>query len=135
MNKKYFMSVLTCMMVAFMSFSFSSCSKSDDDPIGDGGDSRIVGTWYNIQYKYTTAWKFDKNGKCQFTEWGKNDSEDWSYAETGTWKVSGDKLNTHFSDGDGDDDDYTFEFIISEDGNTLILSGGDYGKAGTYTRK
>ena len=130
------MSLLTCIMVAFMSFSFASCSKSDDDPIGGGGDSRIIGTWYNIQYRYNTAWKFEKNGTCQYNEWGGvNGSEDWSYADKGTWKVNGNKLNVHFPYEDGDDDDYTFEFTISEDGNTLILSGGDYGKAGTYTKK
>lgn len=135
MNKKYFMSLLTCMMVAFFSFGFASCSSDDDDPIGDGGDSRIVGTWYNVQYSYTTAWKFEKNGTCQYNEWGKNDTEDWSEADKGTWKVSGNKLTTHFSYGEGDYDDDTYVYTISEDGKTLTLSDGDYGMSGTYTKK
>lgn len=132
------MNLLAVMMLALMSVAYVSCSSDDnDDPIGDGADSRIVGTWYDVNYNYTRAWRFEKNGKCQYTEWGKKGSEEWSTdsEDIGKWKVSGDKLNAHWTYSDGDYDDYTFVYSISEDGKTLTLSGGNYGKAGTYIKK
>ena len=134
MKKKYFMSLLTCMMVAFMSFSVASCS-SDDDPIGDGGDSRIIGTWYKVEYTNTTAWKFEKNGTCKFTEWGNNEPKDWSKYVAGSWKVSGNKLTAIITYDDGDYDKDIYTYSISEDGKTLTLNEGDYGMSGIYTKE
>jgi len=135
MNKKYFMSLFTIVMVTFMSVSFVSCNKSDDDPIGDGGDSRIIGTWYQDLGVATAAWKFENNGKCYYTEWGYKASENWSHADAGTWKVSGNKITTLFIYEDDDYDEYTYVYSISEDGKTLVLSEGDYGRKGTYSKK
>lgn len=137
MNKKFFISLLTIAAAAFLSFSVTSCSKSDDDPIGDGGDSRIIGTWLNVNSKYTCAWRFESNGKCQYTEWGKNGKEEWSSdpEDIAKWKMSGNKLNVHWTYDDGDFDDCTFIYSISEDGTTLTLSEGDHGKAGTYIKR
>lgn len=134
MNKKIIMSLLTCIMVAFMSFSFESCSKDSDDPGSGGTEKSIVGTWYMTSKSYTAAWKFESNGTCQYTEWGKNGSEDWSSADKGTWKVNGNKLTTLFTYDDGDYDEDTYDYSISQDGKTLVLSGGDYGKSGTYSK-
>ena len=124
------MSLLTIIMVAFMSVGFAACSKSDDDPIDDG--KGIVGTWYLYMTERTVAWKFESNGKCLYTEWEKNSSEDWTYAETGTWKISGNKLTIRYDYGDFDED--TFYYSISDGGKTLTLSD-DYGVCGTYKKK
>lgn len=45
MNKKYFWSLLTFMMVAMLSVGFASCSSDDDDDNKGGSNSSIVGTW------------------------------------------------------------------------------------------
>ena len=61
MNKKFFMSLLSIMMVAMLSVGFTSCGD-DEDSIG--GNSPIVGSWSasNSPWSYTFTFSSDGTG-------------------------------------------------------------------------
>lgn len=121
------------MFIGLLFVGLVSCGSDDDE--GGSIDQNLVGTWYKVSYDYTAAWKFEKNGTCQYTEWGKRGSENWDNVDTGTWNVNDNKLTILFTYDDGDYDKDTYVYSISDDGKTLTLSEGDYGQSGTYTKK
>lgn len=73
--------------------SFLSCSD-DDEGVGE----TIVGAWQSVLHSYR-IWVFDENGHVY--------SED----ESGTYRVSGDKLHITWTDEYGD---YGESFLIIE---------------------
>lgn len=97
----------------------------------------IVGKWFKTSVDHVAAWKFNSDGTCMYSEWGINNEEYFSSdpEDLGKWSINGDQLNTRWTYSDGDYDDYTFTFSISDDGSTLTLTNGDFGKAGTYIRQ
>lgn len=80
-------------LVLALSVGFMSCS--DDD---EGANKTIVGAWQSVLHSYR-VWVFDGNGHVY--------SED----ETGTYRVSGDKLHITWTDEYGD---YDEDFLITE---------------------
>ena len=91
-------------LLSAMTFSFSACSKDDDDTIGSEGD--LVGTWESVAYYYqykengkvieeereadnTVRLKFNADGTCEYLE---KSQDEWQTELEGTWIYKGGKL-------------------------------------------
>ena len=57
--KKYYLNMMTALMVAILSFGFASCSSDDDD--NNGSSSKIVGVWYETYYWDTGTFSGNPN--------------------------------------------------------------------------
>lgn len=80
MNKKYYLNLLTMMMVAMLSVGFTACGDDDDDVTGVAGVESLYGSWQQtrgVAYedgdfhheKKVSAddaeyLRFDKDGNC-----------------------------------------------------------------------
>lgn len=136
--KKYLLFGFLAVMTFATSQTFMSCSNDDDDDTEmTASDSRIIGEWFEENRDYSCGWKFQSNGTCVYGEWGRGESKVFSNdpEDIGKWNINGSKLKVVFTYDDGDYDDYTFNYAISDDGQTLTLTGGDSGKAGVFTKK
>jgi len=120
MKKKYFLSMLTFLMVATLSVSFLSCGNDDDDnsisSVSIIGTWRIVGGDDGAQSKIGRIWTFNADGTC---DWGK-------LSPYTNWKLSGGDLLMTRSDG------RTEKYIIEFKNNQLYLTFPD-GDATEYT--
>lgn len=82
MNKKYFMNLLTVLMVAFLSVGIASCSKDDDDDVSynlsdEEAITLLQGTW-DIAYTETDdegsetdnyVWEISGNRIKEYNHW------------------------------------------------------------------
>lgn len=80
-------------LVLALGAAFTSCS--DDD---EGASNTIVGAWQSVLHSYR-VWVFDEDGRVYSTD------------ETGTYRISGDKLHITWTDEYGD---YDEDFLIVE---------------------
>lgn len=120
---------LSILMLVLVGLSFTACSSSDDDENGSTEDaSLLVGIWVQDRGKFYTGIKIESNGGLYYNEWSTNE-EPWFGTRAGKWYLEGGKLIGIDPAGE------TFEFTysISEDGKTLILSGGK-SYNGTYKK-
>lgn len=127
MKKNIFL-LLTMLMAAAMSVSFTSCS-SDDDGDGANRDGALVGTWYETSHSYVYAWRFDSNGTCYYCEWMSDTPRNLSDYPYGKWSTN-DGVLTIIDEGyDEEDGEYyrdedTYTYKILEGGQTLELYEG-----------
>lgn len=79
-------------LVLALGAAFTSCS--DDE----GGSNTIVGAWQSVLHSYR-VWVFDEDGRV------------YSADETGTYRISGNKLHITWTDEYGD---YDEDFLVME---------------------
>jgi len=122
MNKKnYYWSFMIAVAMAVMSVGFASCGDDDDEP-GSGSNSALVGTWAQYHKGGATAWyiglKLEKNGSAYYTEWDAKSSPNWG--ASAKWSAKDNVLTISAPNGEVV---YTSNYSVSEDGETLYLSG------------
>lgn len=132
MNKKYFWSLLTFVMVAMLSVSFTACGSDDDND--NGVSSSIVGKWLRetSSLREEVHIKADKTWIVYWQE--KTSKETYSGEESGTWDYDEDNgiLTVVTINGEKPG---TRTFDAEVDGNKLIMQERKSGsKIVTYTR-
>lgn len=126
MNKKYFWSLLTFVMVTMLSVGFVSCGDDDDDGGNSGGDNttttlNIVGTWRayyqsnGIQVYDLVTFNADHTGYV-IEEVGNGTD----YKNPITWTQTGNVIQVKL------DGNYVITWTIMQiiDNNTVIISDG-----------
>ena len=131
MNKKYFWSLLTFMMVAMLSISFTACGSDDDND--NGANGTVVGKWL----RQTSSLKEELHVKADGTwivYWQeKTSSETVSGEESGTWEIDAhSKILTIITINGEKPGSRTYTYKL--EGNTMSLTRTTDGKVTTYTR-
>lgn len=123
MKKKFYLSLITLMMVGVFATSLSSCG--DDDDILGG--SAIVGTWTKQNsYWGVIGFKITSDAKFYYNEWDSGEDEDFSNViYPYNISVSSNSFRITHSMEPGYYEEYEYE--ISEDGNSIGLWLRDYG--------
>ena len=135
-KKSFFWSMLTVIMVAIMSISFSACGDDDDAP-GDG--TGVVGVWEGKSGPDNVVATFKSNGTGTL-DWTIHDDATYYESETFTYvkdsETSGTMVvNEHDYDSNGrssGSSTYIMKYSIS--GNVMNLMEGNYTIA-TLNRK
>jgi hypothetical protein len=134
MKKKFYLSLITLMMVGVFATSLSSCGD-DDDVLGG---SAIVGTWVIHAYGNNIAFKITSDAKLYYGEGHSIEELDFSRMKV-PFNVS--VTPTTFRMTHSMEPDYyeVYEYEISEDGNSIYISqvesdGGAMLLNGKYSR-
>lgn len=132
MKKYYYWSLLTFVMVAMLSVSFASCGNDDDEDGSSAGDNGLVGTWvqYHRSGAYYSGFKFTGSGAAYYNEWDSDEDATFG-SKAGKWIAADNVLTVSEPNGNT----YVFSYSLSEDGQTLRLSGGSSAMSGNYTRQ
>lgn len=112
---------------------------NDDQGGGQGGNQgnvdnpdELVGIWAQYHQEYTTGSylgyyigiKLDANGDAAFSEWGNNDTPNWTYTGGATWYVNGGVLTVYAPNGSLA---YSSAYELSSDGKTITFEGDTSG--------
>lgn len=119
MNKR--ISILSLLMGLFVCVSvFTSCSKDNDN---ESSSNSLVGTWYTeseskgyLRYEEMT---YNSDGTCTYRRY-KSDQTTISDADSGTYKVEGNKLTIVWANYEI----FTTTFSISGNKMTTSENGG-----------
>lgn len=133
MEKKYFWSLLTIMMVAMLSVGLASCDKVDDfsTPVSK---SDIVGIW-----KFTQSTDYSSSGSVKegalkgktiiFEDYDVYNASS-TYLYSGTYTLSANKLILRSNRGGK----YTIKVAIKNAGRKMLMEGSaDNGATFSYT--
>lgn len=132
MEKKYFWSLLTIMMVAMLSVGLASCDKVDDFS-SSVSKSDIVGIW-----KFTQSTDYTSSGVKEGTLKGKTiifyDYDVYNSPQTylygGSYTLSANKLILRSNKGGK----YTTKVAIKNSGRKMLMEGSaDNGATFSYT--
>ena len=92
MNRKFFLSMLTLMMVAMFSFTFISCGDDDDDV--NVTASELVGTWEGEIYDDGDVEKNVIKLEANYTGESKSYHNGYLYQSfTFEWTLNGNKIH------------------------------------------
>lgn len=139
---------MTIMMVALLSFGFTSCS-SDDDEEDNGYSTSILGSWQTEDENFSEELSFNANGTCTELLEMKGMSLAAKMRYSGTYNVKGDKLTINWKGYEGwnpltnrwldmTDDPETVVITISISGNKLTflsMEGEKTNSPTVYTKK
>lgn len=148
MKKKNLLHLMTIMMVALLSFGFTSCS-SDDDEEDNGYSTSILGSWQTEDENFSEELSFNANGTCTELLEMKGMSLAAKMRYSGTYNVKGDKLTINWKGYEGwnpltnrwldmTDDPETVVITISISGNKLTflsMEGEKTNSPTVYTKK
>ena len=131
MKKKHFWSLLTFVMVAMLSISFTACGSDDDDD--NGVSTSVVGKWL----RQTSSLREELNVKADKT-WVVNWQEETSSGtnsgkESGTWELNADSNILTIVTIEGEKPG-SRTYTVKIEGNTMSLTRTSNGKVTTYTR-
>lgn len=122
MKKTNFWHLTILLLFAFMGMAFISCGD-DDDEGGEGGNSSIVGTWYDNMNdpRISVSFTFNSNGKGE----GSNDAPTRVKRYAFSYSVKNNKVTckgteaSAWSDGTSNvNSNWTTTFTLN--GNTLV---------------
>lgn len=93
---------------------------------GNDVPSELVGIWaqyhqgYNGGISYYIGIKLDANGEAAYTEWGENNTPNWTYTGGAKWSVCGGVLTITAPNGSVA---YSSAYTLSSDGKTITFAG------------
>ena len=116
--KKYFLSMMSVMMMALVCVGFSACGDDDNDGGGSGSDSGLVGVWKRV-YKKTTS--YQKNNDGQWVRVGEPEEKTYEWKDGFQFFANGKFVELDFNeDGSYEADDDELKYKV-ENGNLYYV--------------